>query len=62
MSIVEVIVHGEINVVQCNLPSFTMEDYTKYDIQCNMVFNATMVTFWMSLVMNEWTNIVMDDG
>ena len=33
-------------------------NYTKYDIQCHMVFNATMVTF----LMNKWTSIAIDDG
>ena len=28
----------------------------------NMIFNVTMVTFWMTLFMNKWTNIVVDDG
>ena len=37
-------------------------DYTKYDIQCNMVFIVTMATFWMTLLRNKWTNTVMDDG
>ena len=27
--------------------------YTKYVIQCHMVFNVTMVTFWMMLHMNK---------
>ena len=31
-------------------------------IQCYLVFNVTMETFWMALLMNEYTNIVMDDG
>ena len=26
-----------------------------------MVFYVTMATFWMTLLMNKWTNIVMDD-
>ena len=26
-----------------------------------MVFNCTMVTFWMTPLMNKFTNIVMDD-
>jgi hypothetical protein len=36
--------------------------YTKYDILCYIVFNDIMVTFPMTLHMNERTNIVMDDG
>ena len=27
-----------------------------------MITNATMVTFWMKVLMNKFTNIVMDDG
>jgi hypothetical protein len=27
-----------------------------------MVFNVTMVSFWMTLSSNKWTNIVMDVG
>jgi hypothetical protein len=27
-----------------------------------MVFYVTMVTFWMTLPMNKFTNIVMEDG
>ena len=27
-----------------------------------MVVNVSMVTFRMTLLMNKWTNIVMDDG
>ena len=27
-----------------------------------MVFYVIMVTFWTTLLMNKWTNIVMDDG
>ena len=27
--------------------------YTKYDIQCHMVFNVTMRIFWMTLLMNK---------
>ena len=27
-----------------------------------MVFNVPMVTFWMTPLMNKFTNIVMDDG
>ena len=26
-----------------------------------MIFNVTMVTFWMTLLINKFTNIVMDD-
>ena len=36
--------------------------YTKYDIWCHMVSNVIMVCFGMTLLMNKWTNIVMDDG
>ena len=36
--------------------------YTNYDILCHMVFNVTMVTFWITLLMSKFTNIVMDDG
>jgi hypothetical protein len=36
--------------------------YTKYDIECHTVFYVTMVTFWTTLLMNKWSNIVMDDG
>ena len=28
----------------------------------NMIFKVTMLTFWMTLRMNKWTNLVMDDG
>lgn len=35
--------------------------YTKYDIYCPMVFNITMITFWMTL-MNKLTDVDMDDG
>ena len=35
--------------------------YTKYDIQCHVVFYVTMVTFGMTLLMNKFTNIIMDD-
>ena len=27
-----------------------------------MVYFVTMVTFWVTLLMDKWTNIVMDDG
>ena len=27
-----------------------------------MAFYVTMVTFWVTLLMDEWTSIVMDDG
>ena len=30
-------------------------------ITLDIVFNVTMVTFWMTL-MNKFTNIAMDDG
>ena len=33
--------------------SFTYLSYTKYDILCHMLFNVTMVTFWMTLLMNK---------
>jgi hypothetical protein len=36
--------------------------YTKYNIQCHMVFYVTMVTFRTTLLMHKWTNIFMDDG
>jgi hypothetical protein len=28
----------------------------------HMVFNVSMMTFWMTFLMNKWTNVVMDDG
>ena len=28
----------------------------------NMIFNVTMVIFWMTLLMNKFKNIVMDEG
>ena len=36
--------------------------YTNYDLLCHIVFNVNMVTFWMRLHMNNFTNFVMDDG
>ena len=27
-----------------------------------MVFDVTMVTFWMTLLMNKFTSTIMDDG
>ena len=39
-----------------------MKSYTKYVLQCHVVFYVTMITFHMTLLMNKWTNIVMDDG
>ena len=36
--------------------------YSKYDIECHMVFYVTMGTFRLTVLMNKWTNIVMDDG
>ena len=33
--------------------------YTKFGIQCHMVF---YVTFWTTLLMNKWTNMVVDDA
>jgi hypothetical protein len=41
---------------------FECANYTKYDILCHMVPNVTMVTFWMALLVNESTNIVIDNG
>ena len=37
-------------------------NYTKYDIYCHMVFDVIMGTFWMTILMNKWANIGMDDG
>ena len=31
-------------------------------ITLSMIFDVTMVTFWMPLLMSKFTNIVMDDG
>jgi hypothetical protein len=31
-------------------------------IKCHMVFYVTMVTFWMTLLMDNFTNTIMDDG
>ena len=28
----------------------------------SMAFNVTMITFWMTLLINKWTNIVVGDG
>ena len=36
--------------------------YTKYHILCHMIFDVIIVTFWMTLLMNKFTEIVMDDG
>ena len=36
--------------------------YTKCDIWCHMVVNVTMVALQRTLLMNKWTNIVMDEG
>ena len=30
-----------------------MNNVLKFDIQCHMVFNATLVTLWMTLLMNK---------
>ena len=40
---------------------YKAKSYTKFYIKCHMVINITMVTIWMILLMNKWTNIVMDD-
>ena len=32
---------------------FVGANYTKYDTQCHIVFNVTMITFWITLLMNE---------
>ena len=37
------------------------ENYTKYDIQCHIALSVTMVTFWMTLLINKWTNSIMND-
>jgi hypothetical protein len=29
-------------------------NYTKYGIHCHMVLNVTMLTFWMTPLMNEF--------
>ena len=31
-------------------------------IWCYMVFYVNLVSFWMTLFMDKFTNIVMDDG
>ena len=36
--------------------------YTEHDIQCHMEFYVNIVIFWMTLLMNKWTNIIIDDG
>jgi hypothetical protein len=41
---------------------WSKKDYTKYGIQCHMVFYVTMVVFGMTLLMNRWTNVVVDNG
>ena len=41
---------------------FCLNYYTKYDVQCHMVFYVIMVTFLITLVLNKWTNIIIDDG
>ena len=33
--------------------SMSCVNYTKYDIQCHMVFYVTMVTFQMTLLVNK---------
>ena len=30
-----------------------MNNVLNFDIQCHMVFNATLVTLWMTLLMNK---------
>ena len=37
-------------------------NYTKYGVECYMIFYVTMVTFQMMVLMNKWANYVMDDG
>ena len=37
-------------------------NYTKYDTQCHLVSNVTIITLWMTPLMNKWTTIVMLDG
>ena len=37
-------------------------NYTNYDTQCHMVFNVSMVTSWMTLPINTFTNTIRDDG
>ena len=32
--------------------------YTQYDIQYHMMFHVTMVTFWMTLLMSNQTNVL----
>ena len=46
---------------QCLGQPFLSGYYTKYDILCNMLLYVTVVTFQMTLLMNKWTNIVMED-
>ena len=29
---------------------------------CHLVYNVTMVIFWMTLAVNKFTKIVIDDG
>ena len=31
-------------------------------LYCHEICHVTMVTFWMTLIMNKWMNIVIDDG
>ena len=45
---------GKINWLICK--------YTKYDISRHTAFYVTMATLRITLLMNKWTNIVMEDG
>ena len=47
---------------ESNGVGFVCANNSKYDIYWHMVFDVTMVSFWMTLLMNKFTNIFMDDG
>ena len=36
-------------------------NYTKYAIECHMVFYVIVVTFLVALLMNKFTSVVMDE-
>ena len=36
--------------------------YHTYVTILNMIFNVTMITFWLTLLMNTCTNMFVDDG
>jgi hypothetical protein len=41
---------------------YSTKKYIKYDIYCRMAFYVSMEAFWMKLLMNKRTYIVMNDG